>query len=195
MKKKQISLIVLVLVAILIMPVLYGCQENTQAEVPVFGVLEGKASIGPRLPEEIGQPYAAEVYQMRKVMVYDADHVELLKQIDLDENGCYSVELIPGDYTIDINYYGTDTSDTVPRKLKIEPGRNVMLDINIDTGAPAESRLIGEHFYYGQDCIWEDMLVVLEYEYVEGKVAGQYLTIFNLNSHEKTRVLEIPKTA
>lgn len=193
MKKRRLYLAVLCLVSMLMVPVLFGCNGDTDLENPVFGVFEGKASIGPRLPEEIGQPYPAEVYQPRKVMVYDADHVELLRQLDLDENGYYSVELPPGSYTIDINHFSTDTSDTVPRKLKIEPGIHVMLDINFDTGVPAGSWLIGEHFYYGQDCIRGDILVGLEYEYKEGKKAGQYLSTFDLISHEKKRVLEIPE--
>ncbi len=193
MKKRWVFLIVFCLVSILLVPGLTGCNGNTDIETRDFGMLEGKASIGPRLPEEIKQPYLAEVYQPRKVMVYDADHVELLRELDLDENGYYSVELPPRSYTIDINYYGTDTSDAVPRKLKIDPGVHVMLDIDFDTGIPAGSWLIGEHFYYGQDCVWGDILVGLEYEYEEGKKVGQYLSTFNLSSHEKKRVLEIPE--
>lgn len=139
MKKRWVFFIVFCLVSMLVMPGLAGCKGNTDIELPEFGVLEGRVLIGPRLPEEIKQPYPVELYQPRKVMVYDADHVELLRQLDLDENGYYSVELPPGNYTIDINYFATDTSDTVPRKLKIEPGVHVMLDIFIDTGFPAGS--------------------------------------------------------
>jgi len=58
---------------------------------------------------------------------------------------------------------------------------------------PAGSWQIGEHFYYGQDCIWGDTLVGLEYEYVEGKKIGQYLTTFDLSSAKQKRVLEIPE--
>jgi beta propeller repeat protein len=112
---------------------------------------------------------------------------------DLDENGYYSVELSPGDYTIDINYFGADTSDTVPRKLKINPGLHVMLDINFNIGVPAGSWLIGERFYYGQECIWEDILVGLEYEYEDGKLGRQYLTTFDLNTYNKAHILQIPE--
>ncbi|MFP3976154.1 MAG: hypothetical protein ACLFVK_08035 [Dehalococcoidia bacterium] len=198
--KKKLSFVLVALILVLAVPGLSGCIENrdTEAVMPentdaASGVFEGKARIGPTsLGEEIDQPYPEEVYQPRKVMVYDADHAQLITQVDLDENGYYRVELPPGTYTIDINYFSADTSYTVPRKLKIEPGIHVMLDIDFNTNVPLASWLIGEHFYYGQDCIWGDTLVGLEYEYEEGKIVGQCLSAFNLTSHEKKRLLEIP---
>jgi beta propeller repeat protein len=193
MKKEKLLTVVVCLISVLIMPVLSACDDNTDTEIRDFGVFEGKASIGPRLPEEIGQPYPAEVYKMRKVMVYDADHNQLFEELDLDENGYYSIELLPGDYTVDINYYDRDTSDAVPRKLTINPGIHVMLDIDFDTGIPAGSWLIGEHFYYGQACIWENTLAGMEFEYKDENIIGQYFVTFDLETHNKQRVLEIPE--
>jgi len=99
------------------------------------GVLEGKASIGPRPESEAGQPYPADVYQPRKVMVYSADRSTLISQVSLDDQGYYHVELAPGTYTIDINYVGTDRSNAAPRKLSIESGLHYMFDIDFNTGA------------------------------------------------------------
>jgi hypothetical protein len=67
---------------------LSGCQtaetvttsETSHAPVTGTGVLEGKVWIGPLPggpPEKLGLPYPAEIYQPRKIMVYDADHVKL----------------------------------------------------------------------------------------------------------------------
>jgi beta propeller repeat protein len=197
--KNRLYLVVLCLVSILVTPALIGCDGNASAEV---GVLEGKVSIGPRLPEKVGQPYPAEVYQPRKVMVYDADHNKLIRQIDLDENGYYSVELPFGTYTIDINYFENDTSDSVPRKLKIESGIHIMFDISFDMGAvvtapvvtpePVGSWQIGENFYYGLEPMWGNTLVGLEFKYEEDKLTGYYLTTYNLDSREKKRVMELP---
>jgi len=59
------------------------------------------------------------------------------------------------------------------------------------TAVPAGDWLIGEHFYYGPECIWGDTLVGLEYEYEEGNIIGRYFTTFNLESQEKKRILQI----
>jgi len=67
-------------------------------------------------------------------MIYDADRVKLIKQVDIDSLGDYKVELPAGTYTIDINYVGNDYSDDVPRTLRIEPGIHIMCDIFIDMG-------------------------------------------------------------
>jgi TolB protein len=199
MKKTCLLPIILALVFILIIPGLTGCDDHA---TPEPGVLEGKASIGPRSPEEISQPYPPEIYTPRKVMVYDTDGTKLIRQADLDKNGYYSAELPAGTYTIDINYYENDRSDDVPRKLKIEAGIHIMFDISFEmdtsvtppTGLPepAGSWQIGDNFYYGQESIWGDTLAGLEFKYEDGKIVGQYLSTYNLKTREKKQVLEIP---
>ncbi len=156
------------------------------------GVLEGKVSIGPRSPEEIGQPYAPEIYQPRKVMVYDADHAKLVGQVDLDENGYYSVALSAGIYIIDINYFDTDRSDSVPRKLKIQARTHYMFDISFNTGMAAGSWKVGEDLYIGQQSIYGDTLACLELVYKDGKLTGQCLAVVDLKTHKKKQVLQIP---
>jgi hypothetical protein len=101
------------------------------------GVLEGKVWIGPLSggpPEKLGLSYPAEIYQPRKIMVYDADHIKLVKQVDITEKGYYSVELPAGKYTVDINYVGTDWSNDVPRKLTLQPGIHINADITFNIG-------------------------------------------------------------
>ena len=75
-----------------------------------------------------------EVYEARKVMVYDRNHDKLVKQADIDCNGHYRVELEPGEYAVDINRIGIDHSSEVPTTVEIAPGDTVTLDIDIDTG-------------------------------------------------------------
>lgn len=134
--KKKWMLHILGLALTLTVVALSSCVGNT----PVgMGVLEGKASIGPRSTEEIGQAYPSEVYQPRKIMVYDAGHVQLIKQVDLDEKGYYRVELPPGTYVIDINYVESDRSNAVPRKLEVEAGQSLMLDVDFNTEAASLS--------------------------------------------------------
>ena len=110
-----------------------GCSNATQEP----GVLKGKVTIGPLVPvERPGVEYEipCEVYEARKVMVYDKNHKKLVKQVDIDCNGRYQVELEPGFYVIDINRIGIDHSSEVPTKVEIKPSEAIQLDIDIDTG-------------------------------------------------------------
>ena len=101
------------------------------------GVLIGEVTIGPLVPvERPGVKYdiPCEVYEARKVVVYDKDHKKLVKKVDIDCNGHYQVELTPGFYVIDINRIGIDHSYEVPIKVEIKSGETMQLDIDIDTG-------------------------------------------------------------
>lgn len=124
----------LCLASILGLPGLAGCNnavDNTVASA--VGVLEGKVSIVSQSLDGIDQPYPPEVYQPRKIVVYNIDRTVFIRQVDIDEYGYYRVELSPGTYVIDINYFQYDTSDVVPRKLNIEAGKAYMFDIGFDT--------------------------------------------------------------
>ncbi len=110
-----------------------GCASTVQ----VTGFLEGKVTIGPIYPvEKPGPPPPTppEVYQARKIMVYDENRTKLIKQVDIDGNGNYRVELAAGVYIVDINRIGIDHSGQVPRKVDIKTGQTVKLDVDIDTG-------------------------------------------------------------
>jgi hypothetical protein len=112
---------------------LAGCVDGTSEP----GRLEGNVTIGPIMPvERPGQTYEipCEVYKARKVMVYDRSHDKLIKQVDIDCSGHYSVELKPGQYVVDINRIGIDHSSEVPATVEIASGETVTLNIDIDTG-------------------------------------------------------------
>jgi hypothetical protein len=121
------------LLAVLLGGLLAGCSTETLDT----GTLEGTVTIGPIWPGERPgppRPIPCEVYEARKVMVYDKNGSRLLKQVDLDCNGRYRVELGSGIYTIDTNRIGIDSSGDVPKKIEVRPGETVSLDIDIDTG-------------------------------------------------------------
>jgi len=101
------------------------------------GRLQGKVSIGPISPvERPGETpiIPCEVYEARKIMVYDEKGNKLIQQIDIDCDGRYRTELKPGIYTIDINRIGIDRSPDVPQKVEVRSSITVRLDIDIDTG-------------------------------------------------------------
>ena len=110
-----------------------GCSDVTKEH----GVLTGEVTIGPLVPvERPGVKYdiPCEVYEARKVMVFDKNNKKLVKQVDIDRNGFYRVELKPDFYVIDINRIGIDHSSQVPTEVEIRPGETIKLDIDIDTG-------------------------------------------------------------
>lgn len=101
------------------------------------GVLTGHVTIGPLRPvERPGDPtdIPPEVYDARKVMVYDRSGKNLVKRVDIGHDGRYRVELPPGVYVVDINRLGIDRSREVPRTIEIRAGEVVTIDIDIDTG-------------------------------------------------------------
>jgi hypothetical protein len=101
------------------------------------GLLQGNVTIGPLTPvEREGEdtPVPCEVYEARKIMVYDKNGNKLVTQVNIDCDGRYSTELQPGIYVVDINRIGIDSSSDVPKKVEIKSGEVVKLDIDIDTG-------------------------------------------------------------
>ena len=101
------------------------------------GILLGLVTIGPITPvERPGEkpPVPPEVYEARKIMVYDKSGKNLIKQVDIGGEGRYEAKLNPGTYTIDINHIGIDSSDDVPKQVEIQSGITIRLDIDIDTG-------------------------------------------------------------
>ena len=123
-----------VLLAVVIIGLLLGGCAGGTAET---GTLEGTVTIGPIWPVERpgdNPPIPPEVYDARKVMVYDKNGRKLVEQVDLGQDGYYSVALESGVYTVDINHLGIDHSRDVPEKIEIRPGETVKLDIDIDTG-------------------------------------------------------------
>jgi phage shock protein PspC (stress-responsive transcriptional regulator) len=126
---RRLLIITLTAVSLLIL----GCSNVTLEP----GVLAGKVTIGPLVPVErpsVKYDIPCEVYEARKVMVYDKNHKSLVKQVDIDCNGRYQVELEPGFYVIDINRIGIDHSSEVPTKVEIKSRKTIQLDIDIDTG-------------------------------------------------------------
>ena len=124
--------IAFILTILLILPVA-GCVSETKAP----GTLEGYVTIGPIWPvERPGEqkPIPPEVYEARKVMVYDKPGKRLVEEISLTSEGYYSVQLKPGTYRVDINRIGIDSSSDVPKQIVIETGQTVVLNIDIDTG-------------------------------------------------------------
>ncbi len=111
-----------------------ACGSGAATET---GTLEGDVTIGPISPvqrEGVKEVISPDVYAARKVVVYDRGGRRVIEEVDLEDDGHYSVDLKPGIYMVDINRLGIDSSDEVPREVEIRAGETVLLDIDIDTG-------------------------------------------------------------
>ena len=114
-----------------------GCSGTAEN-----GLLQGNVLIGPISPvEQPGQDTTLrpDVYDARKIMIYNESGNKLLMQVDIECNveenyTRYRVELEPGIYTVDINRIGVDYSGEVPKQVEIKSGLTFKLDIEIDTG-------------------------------------------------------------
>ena len=125
---------VILLFVIIISCVLSMSCSSTPSEP---GLLHGKVTIGPLVPvEQEGVTYEipCEVYEARKIMIYQQNGTDLVEEVTIDCDGRYRVELTPGIYVVDINHAGIDTSSEVPSEVEIESQLTTRLDIDIDTG-------------------------------------------------------------
>jgi len=119
-----------------------GLTFSCAGQVEQTSILEGVVKIGPIWPvERPGEkpPVPLEVFEARKIMVYDKNGDKLIEtvniiQIDQSQEGHYSVQLKPGIYVVDINRGGIDHSSEVPKEVELKAGLTVNLDIDIDTG-------------------------------------------------------------
>ncbi len=117
-----------------------ACSNSPTAptnQAAVYGRLAGVVTIGPNCPvEREGQPCPTppSAYTLRKVLVYDEQHAQLLHTVDIDTQGLYSINLAPGKYLVDLQRLGLDRSADVPKVVEIHANSVTSLNIAIDTG-------------------------------------------------------------
>lgn len=134
------TVLLLIALSILLFLTLVGtsCQNNQQET----STLQGTVSVGPLWPvERPGEnpPVSPQVFESRKVIIYDESKTNMVKSVDLIQidqsaKATYSTQLKPGKYVVDINHGGIDRSQQVPTNIEIRPGQIVVIDIDVDTG-------------------------------------------------------------
>ena len=130
---RKFILLAIVFIGLVLAGLLIGCSCGTAGS----GILEGNVTIGPICPvEQPGHPcpIPCEMYQARKVLIYNSSGTKLIAEAAIDCNGHYLVELKSGGYTVDINRDGFGHVSGVPEKIELKSGQTVELNIDIDTG-------------------------------------------------------------
>ena len=126
----------IVLIALVVLAACGG-HSPTSPDFPAYGKLSGTVTIGPNCPSDNPSnpcPPPPGAFSLRKVLVYDSLRTKVLYTVDIDSQGFYSIDLRPGDYTIDIQKAGLDSSTDVPVKVTINANVATTLNIRIDTG-------------------------------------------------------------
>lgn len=118
---------------------------STQASVPTppqmqnNGTLAGHVTIGPLSPGPVRigvtpLPVPPEAFAARTIQIFAADGVTLVTNVKISPDGTYSVTLPTADYVINLARNGIDRGRDLPKKVVVNAGEQVRIDIDIDTG-------------------------------------------------------------
>ncbi|PKO05033.1 MAG: hypothetical protein CVU41_14070 [Chloroflexi bacterium HGW-Chloroflexi-3] len=117
-----------------LLPFMAGCSVINRET----GILEGKVNIGPLSPvSQAGVPEptpAPEVYSARQIVIFSKNGKKEVAKVPIKSDGSYRIELLTGEYLVDINHIGIDFSKGLPVLIEIKADQSVQLDIEIDTG-------------------------------------------------------------
>src|SRR5437899_10471982 len=116
-----------------------ACHSSTSPTDPasqLHGRLAGTVKIGPFCPvEQEGNPCPTppSAYSTRKVLILDEQRTRILFTVDIDSQGLYSIDLVPGRYVVDLKQNGIDRSGDVPKVVDIHANTVTNVDISLDT--------------------------------------------------------------
>ncbi len=119
-----------------LLPSDYGFKFEVTKEVSE-GTLSGQMSIGPVCPvERIDNPCTPtpEMYAARKVYIYALNSTTPLRTLTPDAQGKFSTSLPVGKYVVDMTHQAIGGISGVPQTITIEKGKNVVVNISVDTG-------------------------------------------------------------
>ena len=115
----------------------HSSSSPTDVSSEPHGRLAGTVKIGPFCPvEQQGNPCPTppSAYSTRKVLIYDEQRTRVLFTVDIDSQGLYSIDLVPGRYVVDLRKNGLDHSADVPKVVDIHANTVTRVDVDIDTG-------------------------------------------------------------
>ena len=98
----------------------------------LIGTVELNDYCPPDITEECTIPKDA--YRKRTIVIKDVTGFAEIDQIPIDDDGHFKKDMLPGSYQLDINYLGLDRSADVPKRIEIDPGVTLRVNINITTG-------------------------------------------------------------
>jgi len=120
-------------------PTTLTLPSPTAARSQNTGTLTGRVTIGPLSPGPVRvgvtpPPIPPEVYAARTIQIFAADGATLVTNVKINPDGTYAVTLPSGNYVVSLARSGIDRARDLPKKITVESGKTVQLDIDIDTG-------------------------------------------------------------
>jgi hypothetical protein len=113
-------------------------NEGKLSGTSEHGRLSGVVTIGPNCPgaqqENNPCPTQPSAYAARKILIYTETKSSLLFTVDIDSQGLYVIDLVPGKYTVDLRPNGIDKTSELPKVVDITANGITQLNVNIDTG-------------------------------------------------------------
>ena len=102
------------------------------------GLLEGQLKIilsrEVDLADGTPAPVSAETYTQYPLVVLSQDRKTEVTRVTADGNGNYRVELVPGDYVLDVQRRPRGRVRATPRPFRVVSGQTVRVDMDVDTG-------------------------------------------------------------
>lgn len=127
-----------------IVPLILACHSPTSptegklSGTSEHGRLSGVVTIGPNCPgpETTSNPCPTQpsAYSLRKILIYTETKSSLLFTVDIDSQGLYVIDLVPGKYTVELKPNGVDKTSDLPKVVDITANGIMQLNVNIDTG-------------------------------------------------------------
>jgi len=116
-------------------------KESVQTKMSQMGVVTGKVSFGPLRPGPIRDDEPEEnpellrkIYAVHKVKVLAEDGKRTVREVEIDSQGIYKVELEPGIYFLQITPSGIGKLQKQSQRVEVRPGKTIQADISVDTG-------------------------------------------------------------
>lgn len=120
---------------LLVLAFLSGCVMSEMFERGT-GFLEAKVSAGQVCPSEQDPTCkpSASAYNAWPVAVWTADRKTKAAVAYSDFKGYFKVELMPGNYIVDLERSQMVSKSNMPQNVTIEKGKTTTIQIEIDTG-------------------------------------------------------------
>jgi hypothetical protein len=99
------------------------------------GTIHGKVTLIKVVGNGEQQPTPTpDEYGVRQIVIKDGGGRVEVARATVDPQGNYSIVLLAGLYTVDINYAGSDLAAGLPKTVQLEAGEDLQIDITIETG-------------------------------------------------------------
>jgi hypothetical protein len=129
------------LIAGVVSVVLAFAMQSSRADSPTeeTGILTGKVTIGPLRPGPVRvdqtEPAPTAMFASHKIVILAEDGKTKIKEVPIDAQGNYKVELKPGEYSVDFTPHDIGFKQSnPPKRVTVKAGKTTKQNLDLDTG-------------------------------------------------------------